>query len=160
MVQAVGLHEGHDERVVTQQSALLADRRSSCDQARRNGEDLDAELRYVLDRSPKVRQLLNGARLLLQVPHNSGSPPEKCGCFEGHQMMGNLTENMRRSEGKNLPVPGTRDQLIACRSEERVGSEVVHEGICVEEETFPGGEIGERHGRFSSSSTSARICSN
>ena len=61
--QALLLHHGKDQGVVTQQIVLLTESGRQRDERRRNCENPDAELRHLLNRLSKVRQFLDAARL-------------------------------------------------------------------------------------------------
>jgi hypothetical protein len=83
--EAVGLHDGHDERVSRKQFALLANGRSGHDQRQSDRQDLDSEGGDLRDRSMVSSQLWYFGMVISQSVGNACRRPlEEVDGFESH----------------------------------------------------------------------------
>jgi hypothetical protein len=157
--QPMSLHNCDEESVVCQQTRLLADQGACVNQRGRDGKNLDSELRYLLDRLAELRKLLHLVGLLLQMLHNFRLPAELCRGFSSHQLVGCFTQDMGRGVGPKFVVLDACDQPRTRRPQKRIGGELVNQRVGINKQAGAREEVVKAHGRSSSSSASARICS-
>ena len=103
--QAVGLHDGHDQGVVRQQSVLLAKDHCGTQQGRWDRQDLERRLEDRFHRPAELRQGLEDARLLLESPLDfSQSPAGQLRDLGDHHLVGDFAQDMRGREALEFLV--------------------------------------------------------
>ena len=94
--------------------------------------------------------------MFAQASRDPGRRPAKpIDRFEGHQAMGDLTQDVRRDEAGQVLVLDPLHQLGAGRSEGGMVGEVVNQRIRIEEDRRRGRDLGEGHGDSSTLNSSS-----
>src|SRR5438034_1302839 len=89
--------------------------------------------------------------------HALGWQTEGIHGLEGHDPMGHVADHVRRGEAVKLLARNSVHELQASCAKAKVGGEVVHQGIGIEEKAAAVGNAREGHGdsRMPNSSSSA-----
>jgi hypothetical protein len=111
------------------------------------GDDVKSEEHDPFERLVKTLELLKVVRMATQTRGNAlVRPAEHRAGFDGHQPVGDFGENMRRGPTFDLLAFQAFQKRGSGGSVTGIRDEVIDEGIRVEKNSSPRGEISKRHG--------------
>lgn len=129
------LHDCHDQGVARKEFVLSAQHGCGLDQRLRDGKHLDGQQRNPRDGFQIDVQL---GDFLVTPSQLDGNPPwrptEHLDGFEGHQAMGEIGQQVRRSETLNSPLLDPLEQSGAGRPVLQFVAEMVNERVGIDED--------------------------
>ncbi len=132
--QAMFLHHRDNQGITAQQSDLLSDGGCRGNEVRGDGQDLNAEVRNLVDDLAKPGQLPNIVGMTQHVSSDARSRPAKpVDGLQGHGAMGNIGQHVRGGIPDQFLFRASFQELLTREVQDWMRREVVDEYVRVQE---------------------------
>jgi hypothetical protein len=143
--QTLMFHHSSRQRVVAQQTKLLSNLRGRAQPCGLSRQDVHPRLEQIIDCRTEAVQLPQHGRLPFQPVDNLGGPAEQQLCFQDHEPVRGLADDMYGREPRDVARFDSPQQLVAIRTENRMWREVVNENVRVHEDLRARWNRSQRH---------------
>ena len=155
--QAMFLHHRDNQGITAQQSDLLSDGGCRGNEVRGDRQDLDAEIRNLVDNLAKSGQLPNIIGMTQHVPSDARSRPAKpVDGLQSHGAMGNIGQHVRRGIPDQFLFCASFQELLTREVQDWMWREMVNEYVRVQEHSCTARNVGQRHGHSSVPNSGSR----